>query len=176
MLPDTLKTKQPLATLAQMACDCLDMRDRLPGLDLTDIDSVSETFLDFLGWQYHVDEFLWDGTSAAKRKALKQSVDRHAYKGTALGVFRGLSALGFRSANIDTVWPEKTSDGSIPLNRFRVSLVNAQKLPVDRIAQAINENKSARAVLHSLEIRDRVDFQGYIVLGVRVSVRVRLGV
>ena len=169
MLPDVLKKKEPLATLSKLACDCLDIRDRLP-IRMMDIASVSERFLDYLGWQFHVDEYRIDASIAAKREAIRNSLERHAYKGTKLGVWYGLKSLGFKQAGIHT----HLNDVTIPLNRFSVELVNSQGIDAATIVKTINENKSARTVLHNLILRDRVDCGSYIVSGVRIAIRIRV--
>jgi len=169
MLPNVLQKKEPLATLATLACDCLDIRDRLP-IGMMDISSVSERFLDYLGWQFHVDEYRLDASIAAKREAIQSSLGRHAYKGTKLGVWYGLKALGYQQAGIHTYF----DDSTVPLNRFSVELVNSQDIGADIIMKTINENKSARTVLHTLVLRERVDCESYIVSGVRIAIKIRV--
>jgi phage tail P2-like protein len=173
LLPNHLRNSEKLVALASICVDHLNIQPQLAKLKISDFDSVISEFLDFLAWQYHVDEYRPDMSDSHKREAIKGALERHKIKGTPMAVGEALIKQGLGNIMISQLWSEKQYNPDMPLNRFSVECSNPNHIDTQAILLTIAAYKNARSKLHHLKMfKGQEDARVSVRIGVRVHYRI----
>ncbi|MBE8578727.1 phage tail protein I [Vibrio sp. OPT18] len=144
MLPLILKTNLRQRAISDLTMQELgQLKSAIQSLQILDIDSVHESFLPWLAWQWRA-EFWDDSWPIEKRRAVvKEALLLFRYKGTAWAVERAITHIGFDSKVIQ--WHEQnptsvngTFTVSLPVNKISHLI---DKPLQNTIASAIERNK-----------------------------------
>ncbi len=115
---------------------------------LARLDELSETVVDLLAWQYHVDFYDKDLPIDQKRALVKTSIDVHRHKGTPYAVQTVVTAI-LEGAKV-LEWFEY---GGNPYH-FKVALITgpmASTETINKLVKAINLTKNTRSWLDGVE-------------------------
>ena len=130
-------------------------RSSLEPLILARIDELPENVLDLLAWQMHADFYDLAATLSMKRQAVKSSILWHMHKGTEWAVIEALRQIDIKAEFLH--WHDT---GDQPYT-FKLTAIVAgdfyrtqgkDKL-IASIRRAVEESKSARSLMTSLETR-----------------------
>lgn len=163
-LPQPLKNDETMLSLGRTIAGELQQNIQLARLTLIypRIDELGERLLDILAVDFKVDWYDFNGTLEEKRKAVKECIYVHRYKGTKYAVETALKSI---YANV--VVSEWFEYGGEPYH-FRVTIFDGtnDKEKRERILQKIKYYKNLRSVL------DDVIFE----VGVESDVALKIGV
>jgi len=128
---------------------------------LARLDELSETVVDLLAWQYHVDFYDKGLPIEQKRTLVKTSIDVHRHKGTPYAVQTVVSAI-LNGAQV----LEWFNYGGEPYH-FKVALITgpmASGETIEKLVKAINLTKNTRSWLDGVEfsrgINQTICFRG----------------
>lgn len=124
-------------------------------LHLPRLDELSETVIDLLAWQWHVDFYEPLGLDiATKRRLVKESIAWHRTKGTPAAVEKMLKAV-WGSAHIEEWFEYGGSPGCFRVDIATTETIREADIPV--VAKAIDTNKNARSWLDVVNFRREAD-------------------
>lgn len=123
-----------------------------------DIDKLSETEIDYLLWEYHVDYVGENASLESKRELVKIAVIAHFNKGT-LGSVKAICKILFGNAEIKE-WFEY---GGRP-GYFKISTLGELKDEKDylKVLDVVNEYKNERSWLEALTFDRTAEFGKHI--------------
>ena len=133
-------------------------KNRIMSKFFLDIDKLSETEIDYLLWEYHVD-YVGENTSIEnKRKLVKMAVIAHFNKGT-LGSVKTICKILFGNAEIKE-WFEYSGKPGY----FKISTLGELKDEKDylKVLDVVNEYKNERSWLEALTFDRTAEFKKYI--------------
>ena len=111
------------------------------------LDELSETLVDELAWEYHVDFYRPELSLEKKRSLVRQAIAWHRIKGTPAAVESVCSAV-FQSASVEENWQY----GGEPYH-FKVKVIK-EAVPdttvIDMLVDAINSTKNTRSWLDEI--------------------------
>lgn len=111
------------------------------------LDELSETLVDELAWEYHVDFYRPELPLEKKRSLVRQAIAWHRIKGTPAAVESMCSAV-FQSASVEENWQY----GGKPYH-FKVKVIK-EAVPdttvIDMLVDAINSTKNTRSWLDEI--------------------------
>jgi phage tail P2-like protein len=145
LLPPSIKNDEKIAAAAQ----AIDVELQLvnTGLDIalvySRVTDLAEDVLDYLAWQFHVDDWPSDLTLAMKQTKIQGALQDHFKKGTPWAVKNGVKNLGYVDVEVyESVshWAEFDVE---------VETVDGGLLTPD-ILKSIDKNKNARSHLRDL--------------------------
>ena len=133
-------------------------KNRIMNKFFLDIDKLSETEIDYLLWEYHVDYVGEDTTIENKRELVKIAVVAHFNKGT-LGSVKAICKILFGNAKIKE-WFEY---GGRP-GYFKISTLGELKDEKDylKVLDVVNEYKNERSWLEALTFDRTAEFGKHI--------------
>ena len=133
-------------------------KNRIISKFFLDIDKLSETEIDYLLWEYHVDYVGENTTIENKRKLVKMAVVAHFNKGT-LGSVKAICKILFGNAEIKE-WFEY---GGRP-GYFKISTLGELKDEKDylKVLDVVNEYKNERSWLEALTFDRTAEFGKHI--------------
>lgn len=133
-------------------------KNRIMSKFFLDIDKLSETEIDYLLWEYHVDYVGENTTIENKRKLVKMAVVAHFNKGT-LGSVKTICKILFGNAEIKE-WFEY---GGKP-GYFKISTSGELKDEKDylKVLDVVNEYKNERSWLEALTFDRTAEFGKHI--------------
>lgn len=133
-------------------------KSRIMSKFFLNIDKLSETEIDYLLWEYHVDYIGENVTIENKRKLVKIAVVAHFNKGT-LGSVKAICKILFGNAEIKE-WFEY---GGKP-GYFKISTLGDLKNEKDylKVLEVVNEYKNERSWLEALTFERSENFGKYI--------------
>lgn len=152
LLPPSIRDDPTMSALGQAADPQLQAVAGFIALCLLlpRLDSLPDSILDQLAWQYHIEGYDKADTTARKREMVGQAIELHRYKGTPWAVETALSALGWPATV--TEWFDYSGDAY----KFKVSAEgNDRALTAETWAEieaVINEWKNARSHLDAISI------------------------
>ena len=135
------------------------------------IDTESESVIDHLAYQLHVDDYDSGLPIETKREMVKNSIDIHRHKGTPYAVEKAVQTI-YSDSKIEE-WFEY---GGKPYY-FKVTLITAPltgKSDIDRLIRAINAAKNVRSWLEGIEFIRRINFDKYFAGWCAVSKKVNI--
>ena len=133
-------------------------KNRIISKFFLDIDKLSETEIDYLLWEYHVDYVGENASLENKRELVKIAVIAHFNKGT-LGSVKAICKILFGNAEIKE-WFEY---GGRP-GYFKISTLGDLKDEKDylKVLDVVNEYKNERSWLEALTFDRTAEFGKYI--------------
>lgn len=133
-------------------------KNRIMSKFFLDVDKLSETEIDYLLWEYHVDYVGENTTIENKRKLVKMAVVAHFNKGT-LGSVKTICKILFGNAEIKE-WFEY---GGKP-GYFKISTSGELKDEKDylKVLDVVNEYKNERSWLEALTFDRTAEFGKHI--------------
>ena len=133
-------------------------KNRIMNKFFLDIDKLSETEIDYLLWEYHVDYVGEDTTIENKRELVKIAVVAHFNKGT-LGSVKAICKILFGNAEIKE-WFEY---GGRP-GYFKISTLGELKNQIDfsKVLDVVNEYKNERSWLDAITFVRNMNLGTYI--------------
>lgn len=133
-------------------------KNRIMNKFFLDIDKLSETEIDYLLWEYHVDYVGEDTTIENKRELVKIAVVAHFNKGT-LGSVKAICKILFGNAEIKE-WFEY---GGRP-GYFKISTLGELKSQIDfsKVLDVVNEYKNERSWLDAITFVRNMNLGTYI--------------
>ena len=136
------------------------------------IDTESESVIDHLAYQLHVDDYDSGLPIATKREMVKNSIDIHRHKGTPYAVEKAVQTI-YSDSKIEE-WFEY---GGKPYY-FKVTLITAPlrgKADIAKLVRAINAAKNVRSWLDGVEfirkIKENLYFTGWCEVSKKVNIR-----
>ena len=133
-------------------------KNRIMSKFFLDIDKLSETEIDYLLWEYHVD-YVGENTAIQnKRKLVKMAVVAHFNKGT-LGSVKTICKILFGNAEIKE-WFEYSGKPGY----FKISTLGELKDEKDylKVLDVVNEYKNERSWLEALTFDRTAEFGKHI--------------
>ena len=133
-------------------------KNRIISKFFLDIDKLSETEIDYLLWEYHVDYVGENASVESKKELVKIAVIAHFNKGT-LGSVKAICKILFGNAEIKE-WFEY---GGRP-GYFKISTLGELKDEKDylKVLEVVNEYKNERSWLEALTFDRTAKFGKYI--------------
>ena len=133
-------------------------KNRIISKFFLDIDKLSETEIDYLLWEYHVDYVGENASVESKRELVKIAVIAHFNKGT-LGSVKAICKILFGNAEIKE-WFEY---GGRP-GYFKISTLGDLKNEKDylKVLDVVNEYKNERSWLEALTFDRTAEFGKHI--------------
>lgn len=133
-------------------------KSRIMNKFFLDIDKLSETEIDYLLWEYHVDYVGEDTTIENKRELVKIAVVAHFNKGT-LGSVKAICKILFGNAEIKE-WFEY---GGRP-GYFKISTLGELKNQIDfsKVLDVVNEYKNERSWLDAITFVRNMNLGTYV--------------
>ena len=133
-------------------------KNRIISKFFLDIDKLSETEIDYLLWEYHVDYVGENASLESKRELVKIAVIAHFNKGT-LGSVKAICNILFGNAEIKE-WFEY---GGRP-GYFKISTLGELKDEKDylKVLDVVNEYKNERSWLEALTFDRTAEFGKHI--------------
>ena len=133
-------------------------KNRIISKFFLDIDKLSETEIDYLLWEYHVDYVGENASLESKRELVKIAVIAHFNKGT-LGSVKAICKILFGNAEIKE-WFEY---GGRP-GYFKISTLGELKDEKDylKVLEVVNEYKNERSWLEALTFDRTAEFGKHI--------------
>jgi phage tail protein I len=133
-------------------------KNRIISKFFLDIDKLSETEIDYLLWEYHVDYVGENASLESKRELVKIAVIAHFNKGT-LGSVKAICKILFGNAEIKE-WFEY---GGRP-GYFKISTLGELKDEKDylKVLDVVNEYKNERSWLEALTFDRTAEFGKHI--------------
>ena len=133
-------------------------KNRIVSKFFLDIDKLSETEIDYLLWEYHVDYVGENASLESKRELVKIAVIAHFNKGT-LGSVKAICNILFGNAEIKE-WFEY---GGRP-GYFKISTLGELKDEKDylKVLDVVNEYKNERSWLEALTFDRTAEFGKHI--------------
>ena len=133
-------------------------KNRIMNKFFLDIDKLSETEIDYLLWEYHVDYVGENASLESKRELVKIAVIAHFNKGT-LGSVKAICKILFGNAEIKE-WFEY---GGRP-GYFEISTLGELKDEKDylKVLDVVNEYKNERSWLEALTFDRTAEFGKHI--------------
>lgn len=133
LLPSSLQSAENVRQIAD-ACDGK-LSEVTQNIALTliycRIDTLDETIVDDLAWQFHVDFYDTELTLAQKRALVKSAIKDHKYKGTPWAVKSVVATVAGAAQT------EEWFDYSGTPYHFRVNVKNGPVLPNDKLKRLI---------------------------------------
>lgn len=114
------------------------------------IDTLNDSLLDELAWQFHIDTYDAYAPIEAKRRLIKQSIQIHAYKGTVYAVRTALQATFGRA--VVNEWFKYGGEAyhfRVDIDASETGIGEREIAYSERIAL---ENKNVRSFLESIHI------------------------
>lgn len=134
---------------------------------LARLDEQPERVVDFLGWQFHVDNYDSAENPTEKRDLVRRSIELHRFKGTPWAVERALEMYGFRVQVRE--WPDYGGEPyyfKVAVDTAGAELNEALKA---KLLAIVNSNKNLRSWLDDLEIGIWIDSPVPAVGGAAIS-------
>jgi phage tail protein I len=135
------------------------------------IDTESESVIDHLAYQLHVDDYDSGLPIATKRELVKNSIDIHRHKGTPYAVEKAVQTV-----YSDSKIAEWFEYGGNPYY-FKVTLITAPltgEADITKLVRAINTAKNVRSWLDGIEFIRRINFNKYFAGWCGVSKKVNI--
>lgn len=135
------------------------------------IDTESESVIDHLAYQLHVDDYDSGLPIATKRELVKNSIDIHRHKGTPYAVEKAVQTV-----YSDSKIAEWFEYGGKPYY-FKVTLITAPltgEADITKLVRAINTVKNVRSWLDGIEFIRRINFNKYFAGWCGVSKKVHI--
>lgn len=157
-LPSSID-KEPIKALAKTWDDALaEFMNTNTLLLWSSVDTESESVIDHLAYQLHVDDYDSGLPIATKRELVKNSIDIHRHKGTPYAVEKAVQTI-----YSDSKIAEWFEYGGKPYY-FKVTLITAPltgKSDIVKLIRAINTAKNVRSWLDGIEFIRRINFNKY---------------
>ena len=161
-IPDSIRRDETVRNICAAIRGEMEAVSRCTGycLLLPRIDEMSESLIDELAWQYHVDFYDQSLPISQKREMVKLALENHRKKGTA-AVIQNIVAIIMKEGYVEE-WYEY---GGEPYH-FRVILIAGPMTDtetLDKLMRAINEAKNVRSWLDYVQFHRESD--GHIYFG-----------
>ena len=133
-------------------------KNRIISKFFLDIDKLSETEIDYLLWEYHVDYVGENASVESKKELVKIAVIAHFNKGT-LGSVKGICKILFGNAEIKEWFDYNGRPGY-----FKISTSGELKDEKDylKVLDVVNEYKNERSWLEALTFDRTAEFGKHI--------------
>lgn len=170
-LPSSID-KEPIKALAKTWDDALaEFMNTNTLLLWSSVDTESESVIDHLAYQLHVDDYDSGLPIETKREMVKNSIDIHRHKGTPYAVEKAVQTI-YSDSKIE----EWFDYGGKPYY-FKVTLITAPltgKSDIVKLIRAINAAKNVRSWLDGIEFIRRINFNKYFAGWCGVSKKVKI--
>ena len=170
-LPSSID-REPIKALAKTWDDTLaELMNTNTLLLWSSIDTESESVIDHLAYQLHVDDYDSGLPIATKRELVKNSIDIHRHKGTPYAVEKAVQTV-----YSDSKIAEWFEYGGKPYY-FKVTLITAPltgESDIAKLVRAINTAKNVRSWLDGIEFIRRINFNKYFAGWCGVSKKVNI--
>lgn len=141
-------------------------------LILSQIDTIPESLIDTLAWQFHVDTYDLEMNVEQKRQLVKNAIKDHKYKGTLWAVKSVLEVL-LDYAKVENWWEYDGLPYHFRVNGSSGPLASAEQ--VEKLVSAINQAKNVRSWLDGITFYRNVSTPKKVGIGVYIFKRVDIG-